>query len=223
MRTIIPVGGKGSRYDCDFPKSLSKLNGSTILDKLLEKDLPNPTLLVRDENRSYFDGYEEKATIHVSHSTYIGCLFDIFMYIREIDYTEDLLIIVGDIVFDFDLGEIIQNLNDLITIPILKCKEFEDVSDSGSVEINDEGIVTNFIEHELVIGSYRELGIYYIPAQYLKYITECCVHHKVSSPGYLIEYAYKIVSVQTHIVTGNWFHINTIEDYQCCLNSLHGS
>lgn len=224
MITLIPVGGKGTRYDCNIPKCLSKLNGSTILDRLLRNSLPNPTLLVRQDNKAYFDTYSDKADIFVAEGDYIGCLFDIFRFIRSITPdSDDLLIICGDIVFDFNINEFIQNLNDLITIPILPREEREDVSDSGAVTINNKGIVTNFIEHINTPGEYRELGIYFIPKRYLKYITGCCFNYKVGSPGYFIEYIHTFFPVKTQVMTGNWFHINTIEDYQCCLERLHGS
>jgi len=116
MITIIPCAGENSRFLNDCPKSILKVGDKTILDLILEKTLKaNESIIITNSyNRHYFSKYSDQL-FTVDQPT--GCLSDVWACIDSLGIFDDVLLIVGDIIFDFDL-EFISNCPGDVVIPV---------------------------------------------------------------------------------------------------------
>jgi NDP-sugar pyrophosphorylase family protein len=140
-----------------------------------------------------------------------GCLNDITNYLRIFKIKDDLLIIVGDILFDFKL-DFFDNCEE-VKIPIKLLTTYQ-IKKAGWVDIDKNGYVTNCIIHPAnnLLG-FSELGIYYIPKHVLPYLKNCVNNYCCDSPGYFLEYlTYHKIPIKTVIVKGYWDHITTKKD-----------
>jgi glucose-1-phosphate thymidylyltransferase len=226
MKAIIPCAGFGTRFS-GVPKSLLNIdNGTVILDKILNK-IDFDTYLITNalSDHLFQEKYANRDNISILcngllHNTQdCGCLDNIQHLIEKENINDDIMIIVGDILFDFSLDEILTQFNSTktITIPIKKIQNKLSISQtllSGGLTIRDDNVIDTFIEHEVYEqAEYIELGIYLIAKEYLYTINECINHYKHDAPGYLIEYMHKLIPIYGAEIIGYWEHIIEYIDY----------
>ncbi len=226
MKAIIPCAGFGTRFS-GVPKSLLNIdNGTVILDKLLNKiDFDIYLITNALSDHLFQEKYANRDNISILcngllHNTQdCGCLDNIQHLIEKENINDDIMIIVGDILFDFSLDEILTQFNSTktITIPIKKIQNKLSIPQtllSGGLTIRDDNVIDTFAEHTTYKNAeYIELGIYIIAKEYLHMINECINNYKHDAPGYLIDYVYKRFPVYGVEVSGNWEHIVTYDDY----------
>lgn len=226
MKAIIPCAGFGTRFS-GVPKSLLNIdNGTVILDEILNK-INFDTYLITNalSDHLFQEKYAHKDNISISCNGMFyniqacGCLDNIQRLIEKESIDEDIMIIVGDILFDFSIDQILKQFNKTktITIPIKKHPTQLIKSQtlrSGGLTLKDTNVIDTFIEHEVYEqAEYIELGIYLIAKEYLYTIHECINHYRHDAPGYLIEYMHKLIPIYGAEITGNWEHIVTYDDY----------
>lgn len=120
MRTIILAGGFATRLwplTRDRPKPLLPVAGRPIIEYLLERLAQDRPIL--STNRRFVQQFEEwgkNSSYDVelvveetrSEEEKLGSIGAIAYLIEKLDLDEDLLVIGGDNIFDFDLGEFIS-------------------------------------------------------------------------------------------------------------------
>ena len=226
MKAIIPCAGFGTRFN-GVPKPLLNINnGEVILDRLLEKINCDTYLITNALSNHLFESrYSNMDNVHISCNGLLsptindGCLINIQNLIKDQNINDDIIIIVGDIIFDFPLDEIIDKFktSNTITIPVKEYpKEIlkEKSAISGGLTLNKYNVIDTFVEHkEYEKATHVELGIYLISKDYLSLIHECIENYTGDAPGYLIEYAFQSRPIYGQIIKENWHHIVTREDY----------
>lgn len=227
MKAIIPCAGFGTRFS-GVPKPLLNINnGIIILDKILEKTNLDTYLITNGLSGHLFEKiYGNVDNVHLicndllTPSSNGGCLIDLQNLIERENINDDLLILVGDIIFDFSLDAVIKQFEETktITIPIKKYPKQlmnKQSLESGAVKIDNNGLICGFIEHNINKDyKYAELGIYIISKNYLYLINDCIQNYKCDAPGYLVEYAYTKIDTYGVPIDSNWSHIVNIEDYK---------
>lgn len=227
MKVIIPCAGFGTRFS-GVPKPLLNLkNGETILDRLLQKVEGHEIYLITNalSNHLYEDKYSHYPNIDIYCNGLLkpcdddGCLMNIQDLIELDSIEDDILIMVGDIIFDFPLDPLFKKFrrHNTIIVPVKKCSDNPscDCKLSGGVIIDKYGYIDHFKEHEdLCNAEYYELGIYFISKNYLSKIKDCVDSFHKDAPGYLIEFLHKNVATYAIPVNGNWHHIVKGEDYE---------
>jgi glucose-1-phosphate thymidylyltransferase len=168
MKAIIPVAGAGTKlrpHTYTQPKALIPLAGKTILsiivDQLKEAGITDfifiigylgekiqdyVTLKYPELNCSFITQNERYGTGHAIDLT------------REIVGEEELLIILGDTIADYDLRLVIDSPNSMLGV-----KKVDDPRNFGVAEINEENLVHRVVEKPSIPKSNMALvGVYKI-------------------------------------------------------------
>ena len=167
MRAVIPVAGFGSRlrpHTHSLPKVLLHVAGKPIiahiLDELKNQGINKVTIIYGykgDMIREYIDKtynfdveyVEQKELLGLGHA--IWCAKDTFK-------GEDLLIILGDTIFDADLSQSWKSGKSAIGV-----KEIEDPRRFGIVVEKENGLIDYMVEKpQEFISNKAIVGIYYI-------------------------------------------------------------
>ncbi|MDQ1266279.1 MAG: glucose-phosphate thymidylyltransferase [Bacteroidota bacterium] len=167
MRAVIPVAGVGTRlrpHTYSLPKVLLNVAGKPILahilDALIEQGIRKATIitgymgrLVEEYVRSRYDIEVE----YVVQEALLGLGHAIWTARKTFD-KEPLMIILGDTIFDADLGLSINSGYNCLGV-----KEVEDPKRFGVVVTDKDGFITKLIEKpDIPISRMAIVGIYYI-------------------------------------------------------------
>ena len=164
MKCLILAAGYATRlYPLteNFPKPLLEVKGKTILDWLVDdidtSGLVNQYIVV--SNHKFVHHFEiwaegKPQTIVVlddgtsTNETRLGAVMDIQFAIDKLKLDDDLLIIAGDNVLDFSLGEFIKYALEKKTSCIMRYYEpdLKRLQKSGVLVVENDDIVTNMQE-----------------------------------------------------------------------------
>jgi len=166
MRAIIPVAGVGSRlrpHTYTVPKVLLNVAGKPIIghimDKIIAEGFDSATIVVGylgemikeyilDNYKIKVDFVEQEERLGLGHAIYLS---------RHTISKDPILIILGDTVFDVDLGKMIKSEHSTLGV-----KEVADPRRFGVAETKD-GFITTLIEKpEHPTSNLAIVGLYYI-------------------------------------------------------------
>ena len=166
MRAIIPVAGVGSRlrpHTYTVPKVLLNVAGKPIIghimDKIIAEGFDSATIIVGylgDLIKEYItENYKIKVDF-VEQEERLGLGHAIFLSRHTIS-KDPILIILGDTIFDVDLGNMIKSEYSTIGV-----KEVKDPRRFGVAEI-ENGFITKLIEKpEHPTSNLAIVGLYFI-------------------------------------------------------------
>ncbi len=177
MRAVIPVAGVGTRlrpHTYSLPKVLLNVAGKPILghilDALIEQDIYKATIitgymgeLVKDfVNERYssmqFDFVFQEQRLGLGHAIWMG---------KDTYQDEPLMIILGDTIFDVDLGLALKMGNNSIGV-----KAVEDPRRFGVVVKDSNNKIVKLVEKpEELISKLAIVGLYHI--QDTELLVEC--------------------------------------------------
>lgn len=167
MRAIIPVAGFGTRlkpHTLTHPKVLLNVGGkpiiSHIIEKLIEENISEATFIVGylGERIEEFisKSYPELNAKYVEQKELLGLGHAIYQAAPTFN-NDELLIILGDTVFDVNLGHVSNSKYSSLGV-----KEVEDPRRFGVAEL-DNGFITKLIEKpEKPSTNLALVGLYYI-------------------------------------------------------------
>lgn len=146
-----------------------------------------------------------------------GLWFTIQLF--NIDISDnDLLVILGDNLYDFDLKEFISfaKRKKEITIGAYKLGNNALAKNYGVLYLDNDNRVKKLIEKpENPESDIISTGIYYFPNEKIKTIGEFLEKYKkVDAIGKLFEYLVNEYTVYSYIFKGKWFDIGTKESYE---------
>lgn len=235
MKCIILCAGfvdKDFNLEEGIPRALLKIkDDKTILDYAIEKleKLNEVKEVIITTNNKYV----ESLSNWIDHAEYdipitiindmvdnknetLGAVGDVEYIINYENIDDDILVILGDNLFDFDLEKIInyykQNKSLIITGKLVE--ENEDVSRFGIFDTNEAHKVTSFIEKsDEIVKKYKSMGIYIIPRDIVPIIKQYLEEgNRTETPGYFIEYISKYKDIYAYINNSVWFDINENSD-----------
>ena len=222
----------------NIPRTLMKINDEKrIIDYILKAsskvDEIDEIILV--SNNTHFEALKKWSQnlsylkpINVLNDTTnnvnekLGAMGDIQYVINYFDIKDDLLIIFGDNIFDFELDEIVKKSKskNISYIGVMKEEEKENLKDFGIIKIGDNKQVLDFTEKPNDPEDNNiSLGIYVLAKEaipYMKFYLE--EGNKVDAPGYFIKYLTKYKPVLTHEFIGNFVDVNTEKDLEKAKN-----
>jgi len=172
MKAIIPVAGAGTRlkpHTLTKPKVLMNVAGKPmihyIIEQLIEEKLVNEIIMITGVMSDMIDDYfkhnfefnfrfiEQEKQLGLGHA--VNCAKNKF------EKNEDVLIILGDTLFDLKLNELCESKYSVIGV-----KKVDDPKRFGVVESNKQGFITRFVEKpaskEVSSSNEAIVGIYYI-------------------------------------------------------------
>lgn len=243
MKCMILCAGYGSdllENETGIPSTLLKVTETeTILDyilKSMEEIEEIDEILIATNNRyhkalcQYQENKKYPKKIKIINDTThnknecLGAVGDIEYLIKDQDIKEDVLIILGDNLFMFDLKPMIASFQNSreVTIAVQTEMDRKKLRNLGIVETDDTGKVIGFDERSKnPKTALKSLGIYLFPKEVLPYIqTYLEEGNRTETPGYLLTYLYPILPIHAYPLEGFWFDINTDEELHVIRNQF---
>ena len=167
MRAIIPVAGVGSRlrpHTFTLPKVLLNVAGKPILghilDKIIGDGITEATIVVghmSDKIQEFLSStYPDFRVQYVEQEERMGLGHAIYLS-RETIGDEPLLIILGDTIFDVDLGPVLSGGDSALGV-----KAVDDPRRFGVAVVRD-GLITKLVEKpEQPISNLAVVGLYFL-------------------------------------------------------------
>lgn len=153
----------------------------------------------------------------------LGAIGDIRYTINCENINDDLLVLAGDIYFDFSLTDFIRQYMDKgePLVAGMYVNDKERLSKSGVLEI-ENGIITHMQEKPVdPKGNIVSLAAYVYPRSVLRIIDDYLSEgNKTTYPGYLVEYLYKIMNVNAYLIDGNFYDVKTNESIKLLAERL---
>jgi glucose-1-phosphate thymidylyltransferase len=236
MKTLILAAGYATRLyplTKDTPKPLLELNGRPILDYILEKVeaiKEIDEIIIVTNNRFYsqfsdylsvrhgLNPYKYKLINDGSNTTddKLGAIGDIELAIKTEKLRDDLLIVAGDNLFDFDLREFIcfsKEKHPSHSICLYLPQNHLDLTRFGIVVLDKFSEIIGFEEKpEFPKSNLLSTCIYYFPSEKLplvnKYISQ---KHNVDTPGSYIRWLAQNDQVFGKIFSGTWFDLGDFD------------
>lgn len=236
MKCILLAAGYATRLyplTKDKPKSLLKVGGITILEHILKKvekvDSIDCIYIVSNDRfynqfARWVEGYTSFKEIKVlndlttSNDNRLGAIADIKFAIDSENIEDDILVMAGDNLFDFELKDFETYYrkvgHDCITVHELNSTE--DLRRTGVVEIDQNYKVISFEEKPKEPKSNLAVPPFYIYQKntlnlFGKYISE---GNNPDAPGNFIPWLIKYKDVYAFKFKGTRYDIGTIESYE---------
>ncbi len=147
----------------------------------------------------------------------LGAIGDIRYTINCENIDEDIMVLAGDIYFDFSLQHFVKKYHDngASTIAGITSLNQADLSQYGVIEA-ENGIVVGMQEKsQNPKGNIISLAAYIYPREVLRdfeyYLNE---GNKTTYPGYFVEYLYNIKPVHVYEIVGNYYDVKSLQSIQ---------
>ena len=236
MKAIILAAGYATRlYPLteNMPKPLLEVSGKTILDFIVEKiervtEIDELIIVTNNKFAGHFEEWRENGSYSkeitvvndgtLTNETRLGAIGDIQYVIENLDIADDLMILAGDNLFDFELTDFVSYFNEVGTDCITSYYEENDaqVKRAGVVELIENQEVLSFEEKPA-----QPRSQYCVPAFYLykrqtlplfeKYLKE---GNNPDAPGHFVPYLINKKTVHAYLFEGKRYDIGTIESYE---------
>lgn len=147
----------------------------------------------------------------------LGAIGDIRYTINSENINEDILVLAGDIYFDFSIKHFVKKYHDnkASTIACMTSLNQSDLSKYGVVEEKDGLVIGMQEKPQNPKGNLISLAAYIYPREVLRdfeyYLSE---GNKTTYPGYFVEYLYNIKPVYIYEIVGNYYDVKSLHSIQ---------
>ncbi|EHF1082058.1 NTP transferase domain-containing protein [Campylobacter coli] len=214
MQAIILCGGLGTRLKSvikDIPKPMAPINNKPFLEfifEYLKKQGIKEVILavsykyevIQEYFKDEFLGIKIKYSIEKEPLGTGGAIKEALKFIKNEAY-----VLNGDTIFDIDLKKLILNNSKIC----LALKQMNDFDRYGTVNVDEQGIVTSFEEKVFKKQGLINGGIYLLKKDIFD---EFSLEKKFSFEEFLQE-NYKLLKIQTQIFDDYFIDIGIPEDY----------
>lgn len=230
MKAMIMAGGEGTRLrplTCDIPKPMVRLCGRPVIEYILDlleqhgfdhvgitvRYLPDVMMNHFADNRYHqmsLEFTEEDLPLGTAGSVKNAC-----------KGTEDILVISGDALCDFDLSAAVRCHQENQSDATIVVKKVSDPREFGVVDVNPDGSVSMFIEkpsYSQTISDLANTGVYVLSASALALIPEdkAFDFSKDLFPLMLKQN----MKLMTYEDKGYWCDIGDLESYRNCQRDI---
>ncbi|HFP7725139.1 TPA: nucleotidyltransferase family protein [Campylobacter jejuni] len=214
MQAIVLAGGLGTRLKSvvqDLPKPMAPINGKPflafVLEYLKKQGITEVILsvsykyeLIQECFKDEFDGMKIRYSIEKELLGTGGAIKDALKFIQNQAY-----VLNGDTIFDIDLKKIVLNDSKIC----IALKQMQNFDRYGTVNIDDQGIVTSFEEKVFKKRGLINGGIYLLKKDIFD---EFDLEKKFSFEEFL-QVNYKILKIQAQIFDDYFIDIGIPQDY----------
>ncbi|EAH8202091.1 nucleotidyltransferase family protein [Campylobacter lari] len=215
MQAIVLAGGLGTRLKSvvqDLPKPMAPINGKPFLTFVLEylkkQGITEVVLsvsykyeLIQEYFKEEFEGMRIRYNVEKELLGTGGAIKDALKLIQNQAY-----VLNGDTIFDIDLKKLALN-NGKICIALKQMQNFDRY---GTVNVDDQGIVTSFEEKVFKKQGLINGGIYLLKKDIFD---EFDLEKKFSFEEFLQE-NFKLLKIQTQIFDDYFIDIGVPRDYE---------
>lgn len=236
MKAIVLAAGYATRLyplTKDRPKPLLEVAGKTIMDHIMEKlenveAIDEVLVVTNDKFASHFSQWEQassygkKITVlndgTTTNENRLGAIGDIQFVIGQIKLDDDLMILAGDNLFDFELSDFAAYFQKTGTDCITAYEESSPASQkrAGIVELSPDSRVLSFEEKPEAPKSRYAVPAFYLYQRatlplFQQYLAE---GNNPDAPGHFIPYLLQHKPVHAYRFAGQRYDIGTLESYQ---------
>ncbi|MDD5428825.1 MAG: nucleotidyltransferase family protein [Candidatus Omnitrophica bacterium] len=236
MTLVILAAGYAVRLQpltTNTSKSLLTIGNKKIIDRILEKtlDVKGIGSVYIITNSKFFKNFsdwlhgskhEKKISLicdgTTSNENRLGAIKDLEFIIKEEAITDDMLVVAGDNLFEFDLAAFLEfaKARDGVSIAVYDVGSLDLARNFGVVKTDAEGRVVDFEEKpEKPKATLISTGIYYFPKDKVAFINEYVkMQNKLDAPGNYIGWLAKRDKVYGFAFSEDWYDIGTMESYK---------
>lgn len=240
MKVLILAAGYGTRlYPITkyIPKPLLPVVGKPMIEYLLDKielidDIDEVLIVTNKKFYPHFQLWHERITAAgvydkkiriiddntTADGVKLGAIGDMKFVIDKAKINDDLLVLGGDNLFEFNLQDFIgyfKEKNDNI-VALHDIKDKEAVKRFSVVELNPENKLINFEEKpQKPKTTLIAICTYLFAKRTLPRITEYLKKgNKPDAPGYFVEWLYENDSIYGWVFSESWFDIGSVEQFE---------
>lgn len=236
MKGLILAAGYATRlYPLteNIPKPLLKVACKTILDYIVEKmdkvsEIDEIVIVTNDKFTSHFEEWvkqsDYKKTLTVindgttTNDNRLGAIGDIQFVIDQLEIAEDLMILAGDNLFDFELTDFAEYFY-MVDTDIIATYPEEDEAQlkrAGVIEIDEDSKVLSFEEKPAYPKSKFCVPAFYIYrketlSEFKNYLAD---GNNPDAPGHFVPYLLNKKPVHAFQFEGQRYDIGTVESYE---------
>ena len=238
MKVLILAAGYGTRlYPLvkDTPKPLLQVAKKPLINHLMDKiagfeDLKEVLVVTNNKFHTHFLQWAEKnkkfsAAIHIindgtnSPEDRLGSVGDIRFVLQNHKVSDDLLVLGGDNLFDYELTGYIrfaQEKKPQVTIGLYDIGDIKEAKNFGVVQIDKSGKVISFEEKPAAPkSSLIAMCSYYFPKSSLGLVEEYLQKSKrADQAGDYIRWLSEEKGVYGFKFQGKWYDIGSVESYK---------
>lgn len=236
MTVIILAAGYAVRLQpltLNTSKSLLPIGGKKIIDRILGEILKvkgiSRTYIIT--NSKFFGNFsdwlksskrENKISLICDGTTTndnrLGAIKDLEFVIKEEFIKGDILVVAGDNLFEFDLGDFLDfaREKDGVSIAVHDIKSIELAKNFGVVKLGDGNRIIELQEKpENPESTLISTGIYFFPKDKVAFIDEYVkMRNKLDAPGHYMGWLSKRDKVFGFKFDQNWYDIGGMESYK---------
>lgn len=238
MQAVVLAGGFAKRLwplTLDKPKPLLSVAGKPIIEYILEKldgieEIDKVYISVNKKFEPYFKEWLQNADFAkpleivteptTTEEEKLGAVGALGFLLRKKDITDDLVVVAGDNLFDFDMKKFIQgHESGFPVVAVYDMEKKEKISKKyGVVVLDEKNIIKEFQEKPAQPASTLvSTGCYFFPKRAVEMIYEYLSSgNNADAPGFFISWLAKQMAVQGFVFNGNskWFDIGNLESYK---------
>jgi len=238
MKVLILAAGYGTRlYPLikDTPKALLEINGTPLINYILGRikklnGLSEVILITNEKFYSVFQQWagQQKAFPHdikvlndgtKTPADRLGSIGDIDFALKEEQIKEDVLVIGGDNLFDYNIDEYVQFAQEVspnVSIGLYDINDIKQATKYGVVGLGPDQKIVSFVEKpEKPQSTLVAMCFYYLPKNSLGLIGDYLLElGKSDTAGDYIRWLLEDHDVYGFKFTGKWYDIGSVEAYK---------
>lgn len=236
MKCIILAAGYATRLyplTKNMPKPLLKVAGVSILDRIVHKIEPVKEIdeIILVSNHKFFLNFmrwslsykgAKKVTVlddgTTSNENRLGAIKDIEFAVKQQAIHDDVMVLAGDNLFEFELTDFVdffhEKKTDCITSHIIK--NLERIKRTGVAELNQDGKLISFEEKPNEPKSNYAVPPFYIYRQSTIALIKEFLEEGNSgdAPGMYLSWLLKRKSIHAFLFEGDRYDIGTLKSYE---------
>lgn len=236
MKALLLGAGYGTRLyplTKNRPKPLLTIGRKPMVEWILDRLLPVPglngiALVTNSRFADSFEAWRRSYSCPVPVAVYddgttsnedrLGAVGDIQFSIREGKIDDDLLVVAGDNLFEFDVARMVE-FGKQKGGPVVCLKDMQHVgpliSQYSVVTLDANKQITDFEEKPArPKTTLISICLYYFPRATLPLVDKyLAAGHNKDQPGWYIQWLVKQVPTYGYVIDGLWFDIGDIDSY----------
>ncbi len=234
MKALILSAGYGTRLyplSENKPKALLPIGGKPMVEHIIEKveeiaEIDEVCMVI---NQKFYEGFKHwmkrfkaKKRIRLFNdgstddSNKLGAIGDIRFAIERGGLSEDLLVVAGDNLFDFDMRPFVDFFDEKgTTIGLYRVQPMELARRYSVVELNEKQRLLSFEEKPLhPRTNLIAICMYLFPKEKLELVSQYLEEgNNPDAPGYYIKWLVENEAVYGFPFGGRWFDIGDLKSY----------